>query len=46
MSTVGLDERMVRAYIRNQDAGDARDEQMKMGVQVSRLGRLTVLWRL
>ena len=46
MSTVGLDERMVRAYIRNQDAGDARDEQMKKGVRVSRLGRLTVLWRL
>lgn len=32
VSTVGLDEQMVRAYIRNQDAEDARYEQMKMGV--------------
>ncbi len=32
VSTVGLDEQMVRAYIRNQDAEDARYEQMKMEV--------------
>ena len=32
VSTVGLDEQMVRAYIRKQDAEDARYEQMKMEV--------------
>ena len=32
VSTVGLDEQMVRAYIRKQDAEYARYEQMKMGV--------------
>ena len=32
VSTVGLDEQMVRAYIRNQEAEDSRYEQMKMGV--------------
>ena len=32
VSTVGLDEQMVRAYIRNQESEDERYEQMKMGV--------------
>ena len=32
VSTVGLDEAMVRAYIRNQEAEDERYEQMKLGV--------------
>jgi putative transposase len=32
VSTVGLDEVMVRAYIRNQEAEDERYEQMKLGV--------------
>jgi putative transposase len=30
VSTVGLDEEIVRAYIRNQEAEDARYEQMKL----------------
>ena len=30
VSTVGLDEAMVRAYIRNQEAEDARYDQMKL----------------
>ena len=32
VSTVGLDEAMVRAYIRNQEEEDERYEQMKLGV--------------
>jgi putative transposase len=32
VSTVGLDEEMVRAYIRNQEAEDERYDQMKMKV--------------
>jgi putative transposase len=32
VSTVGLDEDMVRAYIRHQEAEDARYEQMKLGM--------------
>jgi putative transposase len=32
VSTVGLDEAMVRAYIRNQEQEDARYDQMKLGV--------------
>jgi putative transposase len=32
VSTVGLDEAMVRAYIRNQEQTDARLDQMKLGV--------------
>ena len=32
VSTVGLDEAMVRAYIRNQEQDDARYDQMKLGV--------------
>jgi putative transposase len=32
VSTVGLDEEMVRAYIRNQEEADARYDQMKLGV--------------
>jgi putative transposase len=32
VSTVGLDEDMVRAYIRHQEEEDARYEQMKLGV--------------
>lgn len=32
VSTVGLDESMVRAYIRNQEETDARLDQMKLGV--------------
>jgi len=32
VSTVGLDEAMVRAYIRNQEREDARYDQMKLGV--------------
>ncbi len=32
VSTVGLDEGMVRAYIRNQEAEDQRYEQMKFGL--------------
>ena len=32
VSTVGLDEAMVRAYIRNQEAEDERYEQMKFGL--------------
>ncbi|QAU22623.1 IS200/IS605 family transposase [Dyella sp. M7H15-1] len=32
VSTVGLDEAMVRAYIRNQEQEDERYEQMKLGV--------------
>jgi hypothetical protein len=30
VSTVGLDEAMVRAYIRNQEAEDERYDQMKL----------------
>jgi hypothetical protein len=33
VSTVGLDEEMVRAYIRHQEAEDERYEQMKLEVQ-------------
>jgi putative transposase len=32
VSTVGLDEEMVRAYIRNQEHEDERLDQMKLGV--------------
>ena len=32
VSTVGLDEEMVRAYIREQEQGDERYDQMKVGV--------------
>ena len=32
VSTVGLDEEMVRAYIRNQEHEDERVDQMKLGV--------------
>lgn len=32
VSTVGLDEAMVRAYIRNQEKEDERYEQMKLGL--------------
>jgi putative transposase len=32
VSTVGLDEEMVRAYIRNQEELDERHDQMKLGV--------------
>ena len=32
VSTVGLDEEMVRAYIRNQEQEDERYDQMKLGV--------------
>jgi putative transposase len=32
VSTVGLDEEMVRAYIRNQEAEDERYDQMKFGI--------------
>jgi putative transposase len=32
VSTVGLDEEMVRAYIRHQEEEDARFAQMKLGV--------------
>ncbi len=32
VSTVGLDENMVRAYIRNQEQEDERHDQMKLGV--------------
>ena len=32
ISTVGLDEAMVRAYIRNQEAEDKRYDQMKLGM--------------
>lgn len=32
VSTVGLDEATVRAYIRNQEAEDAKYEQMKLGL--------------
>ena len=32
VSTVGLDEAMVRAYIRNQEKEDERYDQMKLGV--------------
>jgi hypothetical protein len=31
-STVGLDEAMVRAYIRNQEEEDEHYDQMKLGV--------------
>ena len=31
VSTVGLDEATIRAYIQNQEAEDARHEQMKLG---------------
>ncbi|MGH8701621.1 MAG: transposase, partial [Burkholderiales bacterium] len=32
VSTVGLEENMVRAYIRNQEEEDERYEQMKLGM--------------
>jgi putative transposase len=32
VSTVGLDEEMVRAYIRNQETEDERYDQMKLGL--------------
>jgi putative transposase len=32
VSTVGLEEAMVRAYIRHQESEDARYDQMKLGV--------------
>jgi hypothetical protein len=32
-STVGLDEKMVREYIRNQEKQDEHREQLKFGIQ-------------
>jgi len=32
VSTVGLDEEIIRAYIRNQEHEDERLDQMKLGV--------------
>lgn len=43
VSTVGLDEHMVRAYIRNQEEKDERCDQ-KNSKWGSRQGRLTVSW--
>ncbi|HEY1589025.1 MAG TPA: transposase, partial [Rhodanobacter sp.] len=43
VSTVGLDEAMVRAYIRNQEQEDERYDQMKLGVQPAAFRRLTLL---
>lgn len=34
VSTVGLDEEMVRAYIRDQEKEDERYDQLKLGMQV------------
>ena len=31
VSTVGLDEAMIREYIRNQEEDDKREEQLKLG---------------
>jgi putative transposase len=33
VSTVGLDEAMVRVYIRNQESGDRRYDQMQFGLE-------------
>jgi hypothetical protein len=41
-----LDEAMVRAYIRHQEAEDERYDQMKLGMLICRLGRRTPLGRL
>jgi putative transposase len=38
VSTVGLNEAMVRAYIRNQEEAEARYVQMKLGVYSAALG--------
>jgi len=32
VTTIGLDEEMVRAYVRNQDQEDARYDQLKLGM--------------
>ncbi len=32
VTTIGLDEEMVRAYVRNQDAEDAHYDQLKLGM--------------
>jgi putative transposase len=42
VSTVGLDEQMVRAYIRNQEELDKRYDQMKLQMQAAAFRRLTV----
>jgi putative transposase len=39
VSTVGLDEAMVRAYIRNQEKEDGRYDQMRLGLRVAALAR-------
>lgn len=44
VSTMGLDEAVVRAYIRNHRQEQERHAPMKL--IASRLGRLTGLWRL
>src|SRR5258708_39593414 len=44
VSTVGLDEEMVRAYISNQEHEDERLEQMKLGVGDSRLQAAHGVW--
>ena len=38
LSTVGLDENTLRAYIRNQEREDARYDEMKVGVESAALG--------
>ncbi|MDO8436590.1 MAG: transposase, partial [Nitrosomonadaceae bacterium] len=32
VTTIGLDEEMVRAYVRNQDKEDAHYDQLKLGM--------------
>lgn len=46
VSTVGLDEQVVRASIRHQEQEDERYDQMELGMEDSRLGRLMILGRL
>ncbi len=40
VSTVGLDEEMVRVYIRNQEKADEHREQLRLGMMCSALGAI------
>jgi hypothetical protein len=40
---IGLDEEMVRAYVRNQDKEDAHYDQLKLGMCVSAFRRFIFL---
>lgn len=43
VTTIGLDEKMIRAYVRNQDKEDAHYDQLKLGMRVGAFRRFMFL---